>query len=98
VIQCLLPSAVTSLGSPAKLLSLATGALSAWTSEYNSWDATGVILSRLSVFGTPFGLEDPVWKNRCQLKDRPKAASLSPYFSRSDQQFQAIFKFPEDCE
>src|ERR1019366_4773943 len=34
VIQCLLPSAVTSLGSPAKLFSgLAKGALSAWTSE-----------------------------------------------------------------
>jgi len=34
VIQCLTPSAVTSLGSPAKLLTLCTGALpSAWTSE-----------------------------------------------------------------
>ncbi len=34
MIQCLTPSAVTSLGSPAKLLTLCTGALpSAWTSE-----------------------------------------------------------------
>jgi hypothetical protein len=38
VIQCLLPSAVTSLGSPAKLsISFAKGALSAWTSECKCW-------------------------------------------------------------
>jgi hypothetical protein len=42
VIQCLLPSAVTSLGSPAKLvLGFAKGALSAWTSECKDWGATG---------------------------------------------------------
>jgi hypothetical protein len=42
VIQCLTPSAVTSLGSPAKLSQASQqGALSAWTSECKNCDATG---------------------------------------------------------
>jgi len=48
VIQCLIPSAVTSLGSPAKLFQAwQQGALSAWTSEHKSQGATGAIPSRL---------------------------------------------------
>jgi hypothetical protein len=42
VIQCLLPSAVTSLGSPAKLsLTWQQGALSAWTSELQKMGRDG---------------------------------------------------------
>ena len=49
VIQCLVPSAVTSLGSPARLLSrLRNWAFSApGPARYKSWDATGAIPSRL---------------------------------------------------
>jgi hypothetical protein len=48
VIQCLSPSAVTSLGSPAKLSRLGNGALSApGPASYKSWGATGAIPSRL---------------------------------------------------
>src|SRR5260221_6742508 len=44
VIQCLVSSAVTSLGSPAKrVFCLARGALSAWTSEFTSGSAAGVL-------------------------------------------------------
>jgi hypothetical protein len=69
VIQCLLPSAVTSLGSPAKLLSLATGALSAWTSEHKCWDATGAILSRLLVSRVLlFGFRDADFAKRFYAK------------------------------
>jgi hypothetical protein len=50
VIQCLTPSAVTSLGSPAKPVSAwQQGALSAWTSEYKGWNATGQSPSRFFV-------------------------------------------------
>ena len=48
MIQCLTPSAVTSLGSPAKLLKLGNRALSApGPASLKSWDATGAIPSRL---------------------------------------------------
>jgi hypothetical protein len=51
VIQCLSPSAVTSLGSPARLLSLASGRPSPGPASYEGWDATGAIPSRLFVLG-----------------------------------------------
>jgi hypothetical protein len=47
VIQCLLPSAVTSLGSPAKASwAWQKGVLGAWTSEYKNRNAAGAIPPR----------------------------------------------------
>jgi hypothetical protein len=55
VIQCLTPSAVTSLGSPAKpVLAWQQGALSAWTSELQKLGRDGGIPSRL--FSPPLSL------------------------------------------
>jgi hypothetical protein len=54
VIQCLTPSAVTSLGSPARLFyGFATGRSQRLTSECKSWGATGAIPPRLFCFVIP---------------------------------------------
>jgi hypothetical protein len=73
VIQCLSPSAVTSLGSPARLLSLASGRLSPGPASYKGWDATGAIPSRLFVSGTVIA-----WRcQRIRAKRGPMTGSAS---------------------
>ena len=62
MIQCLIPSAVTSLGSPAKpVLAWQQGALGAWTSESQKLGRDGVIPSRLFFGAAQLGAPSIDW-------------------------------------
>jgi hypothetical protein len=76
VIQCLLSSAVTSLGSPAKLvLGFAKGALSAWSSECKDWGATG---KPAAPFACRRAASDCPSLDRPSRRPSPRPVSLQP--------------------